>query len=69
MALRPKARLIMPNPKLSRRIASRPLLAAIVTGLLAAAPVHGQTDRTVTKLAEGVYEIHHKDALDGNISI
>ena len=25
----------------------------------------GQTDRNVTKLAEGVYEIQHKDALDG----
>lgn len=49
----------------SQRIAIRFFLAALVTGLLAAAPVDGQTDRSVTKLAEGVYEIQHKDALDG----
>jgi cyclase len=49
----------------SQCIAVRLFLAAIVSGLLAAAPVDGQTDRNVTKLAEGVYEIQHKDALDG----
>ena len=38
------------------------------SGLLAAAPVDGQTDRKVTTLAEGVYEIQHKDALDGSAS-
>jgi len=30
--------------------------------------MHGQIDRSVTKLAEGVYEIQHKDALDGSAS-
>ena len=31
----------------------------------AATPLAGQTERTVTKLADGVYEIEHRDAGDG----
>ena len=34
-------------------------------GLLIATPGVGQTERKVTKLADGVYEIEHQDAQDG----
>lgn len=45
---------------------ARLLLMSISTGLLSiAAPLSGQTERKVTTLAEGVYEIEHRDALDG----
>jgi cyclase len=41
-------------------------LVLLASGLAAtAAPLAGQTDRTVTKLADGVYEIEHRDAGDG----
>ncbi len=33
--------------------------------LLAAVSMSGQTERKVTKLADGVYEIEHRDSLDG----
>lgn len=51
-----------------RIIPALPYLVAIAIGLFASTPVTGQTDRSVTKLAEGVYEIRHKDALDGSAS-
>ena len=38
---------------------------ALTFGLLVAAFASAQTERKVTKLAEGVYEIQHRDALDG----
>jgi len=45
-----------------------PLLIAI--GLLAAAtPTPGQTERTVTKLSEGVYEIEHRQGGGGNTTV
>ena len=45
---------------------SHALLCVIVLGLFAAAPpVSGQAERKVTKLADGVYEIQHRDAQDG----
>ena len=53
---------------LDQNISSRLLHALLALGLLAAMPMPGQTDRSVTKLAEGVYEIQHKDALDGSAS-
>lgn len=40
-------------------------LVVIGPGLVAAAPLFGQTERKVTKLADGVYEIAHADAGDG----
>jgi glyoxylase-like metal-dependent hydrolase (beta-lactamase superfamily II) len=40
-------------------------LVLIGSGLFAAAPALGQTERKVTKLADGVYEIEHRDAGDG----
>jgi cyclase len=43
-----------------------PLLLAISIALLyMSAPISAQTERKVTKLADGVYEIEHQDALDG----
>jgi glyoxylase-like metal-dependent hydrolase (beta-lactamase superfamily II) len=48
-----------------RRTLRWPLLTVISMGLLAVAPMSGQTDRKVTALAEGVYEIQHQDTLDG----
>jgi cyclase len=39
-------------------------LAALAAGVLAG-PLSAQTERKVTKLAEGVYEIEHRDAGDG----
>src|SRR5580658_5199049 len=44
---------------------SRPLLTVIAIGLLASASVYAQTDRKVTQLAAGVYEIQHQRAGDG----
>ncbi|MGC1448571.1 MAG: MBL fold metallo-hydrolase [Candidatus Sulfotelmatobacter sp.] len=44
----------------------QPLFLVISLGLwVAAAPMSGQTERKVTQLADGVYEIEHQDALDG----
>ena len=44
----------------------RLLLMTISIGFLGAAtPTRGQTQRKVTKLADGVYAIEHQDALDG----
>ncbi len=40
----------------------RPYLCMMALGLGAAAqPLSGQAERKVTKLADGVYEIQHKD--------
>ncbi len=39
----------------------RPYLCMMALGLAAAQPLSGQTERKVTKLADGVYEIQHKD--------
>ena len=44
---------------------SRRLFLILSIGFLAAAPISGQTERQVTQLADGVYEIEHQDALDG----
>jgi len=43
-------------------------LPAMISAGLLAIPIHSQVDRSVTKLAEGVYEIQHKDARDGSAS-
>lgn len=40
-------------------------LSAGAIGLLLVCPLAAQTERKVTKLAEGVYEIEHADSLDG----
>jgi len=46
----------------------RPLVMALVLGLLAAAtPMLGQSERKVTKLADGVYEIQHEPS--GNTTV
>jgi cyclase len=46
------------------------LLAAVSVGLLlAAAPISGQTERNVTKLTDGVYEIEHRDGGGGNTTV
>ena len=44
---------------------SHPPLTVIAIGLLASASLYAQTDRKVTQLAAGVYEIQHQDAGDG----
>jgi cyclase len=45
-------------------------LMAISIGLLAAAtPVSGQTERKVTKLTDGVYEIEHRGGGGGNTTV
>jgi glyoxylase-like metal-dependent hydrolase (beta-lactamase superfamily II) len=45
-------------------------LAAISIGLLAAVtPIAGQTERSVTKLSEGVYEIEHRRGGGGNTTV
>jgi cyclase len=49
-------------------ISSRQFLAVFAMGFFAVSPAPGQTERSVTKLAEGVYEIQHKDAGDGSAS-
>jgi cyclase len=54
--------------RLRDRISSRQLLAVFAMGFFAVSPAPGQTERSVTKLAEGVYEIQHKDAGDGSAS-
>jgi len=41
------------------------LIGAAVTGLIGAAAALGQSDRKVTQLSEGVYEIEHRDNQDG----
>ena len=52
----------MRNPSLS----GRPVFFFIALGLITwATPVSGQSERKVTRLAEGVYEIEHRDAQDG----
>jgi cyclase len=46
------------------------VLAAISIGLLAAArPLPGQTERSVTKLSDGVYEIEHRQGGGGNTTV
>jgi cyclase len=46
------------------------LLPAVSIGLLAAAtPMPGQTERKVTKVADGVYEIEHREGGGGNITV
>ena len=52
----------------NQNFSSRLRLALVALGLLVATAMPGQTDRSVTKLAEGVYEIQHKDPLDGSAS-
>jgi cyclase len=48
----------------------RLLLLAISIGFLAAAaPMSAQTERTVTKLSEGVYEIEHRQGGGGNTTV
>jgi cyclase len=47
------------------RILRRLLLIILTALFFAALPMFGQTERKVTKLAEGVYEIEHQDAGDG----
>ena len=49
--------------KLSLRCFS--LLVAVSISVLLAIPAPGQTDRKVTQLADGVYEIEHQDSQDG----
>lgn len=44
---------------------ARPLLTFIAIGVLASASLYAQTDRKVTQLAAGVYEIQHQHAGDG----
>ena len=46
-------------------IRSRLLLTVIACSLLASASLYAQTERKVTQLATGVYEIQHQDAGDG----
>ncbi len=41
------------------------LMASSIGLLLAAMPISAQTERKVTKLADGVFEIEHEDAQDG----
>jgi cyclase len=55
----------MDSQMTNERTSPWPLLVVISIGLLAVTPMSGQTDRKVTALAEGVYEIQHRDALDG----
>jgi glyoxylase-like metal-dependent hydrolase (beta-lactamase superfamily II) len=46
------------------------VLATILIGLLAApSPILGQTERKVTKLSEGVYEIEHRQGGGGNTTV
>jgi len=46
------------------------LVGAILIGLVAVAtPVSGQTERKVTKLSEGVYEIEHRQGGGGNTTV
>src|ERR1700740_995009 len=46
------------------------LFPAVPLVLLAAAlPLSAQTERTVTKLAEGVYEIQHREGAGGNTTV
>src|SRR5262245_60315755 len=53
----------------SQRKSSRLLLIALSIGLLASAkPAHGQTERKITRLAEGIYEIQHRDTGVGFVS-
>jgi cyclase len=59
---------MMHRKRPNQNFSSRLWLALFALGLLAGMPMPGQTDRSVTKLAEGVYEIQHKDALDGAAS-
>ncbi len=48
----------------------RLLLPVLLIGLLAeAGPVYGQTERKVTKLADGVYEIEHRQGGGGNTTV
>ena len=49
-------------------ISMRLFLFVFTLGLLTAIPISGQTDRSVIRLAEGVYEIQHKNAFDGSAS-
>lgn len=47
----------------------RSFLLALTAFLVATVPSFGETgDRQVTKLADGVYAIQHKHAIDGNVS-
>jgi cyclase len=46
------------------------VVGAILIGLFAAAtPISGQTERTVIKLGEGVYEIEHRQGSGGNTTV
>jgi cyclase len=46
----------------------RSFFLSLIALLIAAAPLCGANDRRVTKLADGVYAIQHKDLNDGNSS-
>ena len=48
-----------------RRCLALTLLMAVTLGLWGALPMIAQTQRKVTQLAAGVYEIKHRDDLDG----
>lgn len=48
-----------------KRDSLMPLLTALVIELYLAMPGSGQTERKVTKLTDGVYEIEHQVGLDG----
>jgi glyoxylase-like metal-dependent hydrolase (beta-lactamase superfamily II) len=55
---------------LFRSNSARLFVAAISIGLLAAAtPISGQTERTVTKLSKGIYEIEHRQGGGGNTTV
>src|SRR5882724_10950400 len=50
--------------------ASSLLISAITLAYLAAAtPASAQTERTVTKLAEGIYSIQHREGAGGNTTV
>ena len=46
----------------------RCLLAAAIGVSVSVQPLRAQTERTITKLAEGVYAIQHRDGHDGTAS-
>jgi cyclase len=58
------------TPMLRKCNSVRLLSIAILIGLLAAAtPMSAQTERKVTKLTDGVYEITHRDGGGGNTTV
>src|SRR5260221_8866594 len=50
--------------------ASSLLISAITLAYLAAAtPASAQTERTITKLADGIYSIQHREGAGGNTTV